>query len=443
MSAWNPRRRTFLRTGLAAFASAVSTRALGACGPSSSGALDGGALDGSALDGATLDDASVEASAPRDAVADAFVPSDFELVRRLPPPPRLRSLLADIGPLGAPDANGLRLPPGFRGRVLARSNEVVPGTSYEWHLMPDGGATFATEDGGWIYVSNCEMLLNFGGVSALRFGPDGALRAAYPILQRTNVNCAGGPTPWHTWLSCEEQTRGQVFECDPWGERRAEPRPALGVFKHEAATVDRARGHVYLTEDETDGRFYRFVAARRTRGGEPSLLEGALEVAVVAADGAVSWRAVPDPQFRGEVPTRLQVAEATVFNGGEGVWFHEDTVFFTTKGTEQLWAYDVRASRLRVVYDANAVSDPPLRGVDNITVTCCGDVVVAEDGGSMQLVAVLPSGVLKPLVQVVGHDGSELAGPAFDPSGTRLYFSSQRVPGTTFEITGPFHAPLA
>ena len=87
-----------------------------------------------------------------------------------------------------------------------------------------------------------------------------------------------------------------------------------------------------------------------------------------------------------------------------------------------------------------------LYGVDNLTVSACGDVLVAEDGGQMRIVAVLPDVGLKPLVQLVGQDDSEITGPAFDPSGTRLYFSSQRAIGTlsgiTYEITGPFHEPL-
>jgi secreted PhoX family phosphatase len=96
-----------------------------------------------------------------------------------------------------------------------------------------------------------------------------------------------------------------------------------------------------------------------------------------------------------------------------------------------------------VLYDAKAVSEPILTGVDNVTVSASGDVLVAEDGGDMQIVAILPSGEIKPLVQLVDYPDSEITGPAFDPSGTRLYFSSQRGPkgGTTFEVTGPFHAP--
>jgi outer membrane protein assembly factor BamB len=177
--------------------------------------------------------------------------------------------------------------------------------------------------------------------------------------------------------------------------------------------------------------------------GHPDLSAGVLEVAELR-DGRFIWHPVPDPLFVGELPTREQVAVSTAFNGGEGAWWHDGTVFFSTKGDNKVWAYEIASGRVRVIYDASTHATPPLRGVDNLTVSCCGDVLVAEDGGTMQVVAVLPDGRVKPLVQVVGHDGSEICGPAFDPSGTRLYFSSQRGPGGgwTFEVQGPFHEPM-
>lgn len=369
-------------------------------------------------------------------------PAEFP-VRDIPAPAPLRSLIADIGPLGDPDAEGLRLPAGFTARKLATSGEDVDGTSYEWHHAPDGGATFGTEDGGWIYVSNAELPI-VGGVGALRFDASGGIVDAYRILDRTNVNCAGGPTPWHTWLSCEERAQGLVFETDPWGEVSAIERSALGVFKHEAVTVDPERWHLYLSEDEGDGVFYRFRPAAMNDAGFPDLTAGTLEVAEVAGDGAVTWHELPDPQNTMGMGTRNQVSAATRFDGGEGLWYHDGVVYLSTKGDTRVWAYDVVAQTIAVLYDGEAISDPPLTGVDNVTVSCCGDVLVAEDGGSMQIVAILPSGELKPLVQVVGQDDSEITGPAFDPSGTRLYFSSQRGTtgsGFTYEITGPFHEP--
>ncbi len=360
---------------------------------------------------------------------------------------RLRSLIDDIGPLGAANADGLRLPEGFTARVVARSGEPVLPDGYVWHYWPDGGATFATDDGGWIYVSNSELPIT-GGVGALRFDADGQLTDAYRILDGTNVNCAGGPTPWGTWLSCEEVGEGRVFETDPWGEVDAVERPALGRFKHEAATVDPEQGCVYLSEDESDGCLYRFVSSAFDEDGHLSLVEGELQVAVVDDSGGVSWLPVPDPLAENGIPTRQQVAEAAQFDGGEGIWWFEGAVYLSTKGDSRIWAYDTQRQTLRILYDRATAPDPDaLYGVDNLTVSACGDVLVAEDGGQMRIVAVLPSGELKPLVQIEGQDESEITGPAFDPSGTRLYFSSQRATGTlggiTYEITGPFHAPMA
>jgi secreted PhoX family phosphatase len=357
--------------------------------------------------------------------------------------PKLASNLGSVGELGAADASGVRVPPGFSARVVARTGEPpVPGKPYEWHIFPDGGATYSTPDGGWIYVSNSEFPLS-GGVGALRFDAQGALVDAYPVLQKTNVNCAGGPTPWGTWLSCEEIDRGQVYECDPRGEIAAVHRPALGTFKHEAAAIDPITHHVYLTEDEPDGAFYRFVPDGTNKHGFSNLASGALEVAVVAGDGKVTWRRLPDPLWEGPAPTRRQIPQSTVFSGGEGIWWHERVVYLSTKGDDRVWAYDTQTETIRVLYDAKAVTAPVLTGVDNLTVTCCGDVLVAEDAGDMQIVAILPSGELKPLVQVLNQEKSEITGPAFDPSGTRLYFSSQRggSGGITYEVIGPFHLP--
>lgn len=444
-------RRALLGGGLATFASLMLSRSLSGCSdeaPAQTPA-DGGAPDGSTADAMSpLGDAASPMGDAGSAVPDASAGADAgEMLEDVFAPrpmaqPRLVSRIASLGPLGAPDANGLRLPEGFRSRVVARTNQRVAGTEYVWHALPDGGATYPTADGGWIYTSNCEMPF-IGGVGAIRFSARGEITAAYPILARTNINCAGARTPWGSWLSCEEAARGRVWECDPWGERDAVVRPALGVFKHEAAAIDPRSGVVYLTEDETDGRLYRFVPAQMSRRGHPVLTDGRLEVAEVSPDGAVRWLRVPDPQFREATPTRLQVPASTAFDGGEGIWWHEGVVYFSTKGTNQVFALDVAQQRITVLYDARAMMSPPLRGVDNITVSCCGDVLVAEDGGTMQVVALLPGGGALPLVQVVGHDGSEVCGPAFDPSGTRLYFSSQRGPegGWTFEVEGPFHRP--
>jgi secreted PhoX family phosphatase len=391
-----------------------------------------------------------------------------------------RAGVSPYGPLGPPDANGLMLPPGFSSREIARGLSQV--ASYPWPVFPDGQATFATGDGGWVLVTNSESLaLTGAGTSAIRFRPDGGIAAAYRILGGTNANCAGGPTPWGTWLSCEEHASGLVWECDPAGRLPAQARPALGVFSHEAAAVEPAGGQLYLTEDEGDGGFYRFTPA-----AYPSLLEGLLEVAVVAADGSVGWREVPNPTPTPfETPTRQQVPEMTRFDGGEGIWQDGGVLYFTTKGDRRLWAYDAGTGLLEIVFDHALAPDSSLDAVDNVTVSAAGEIFVCEDGGNMEigLITARPeaagsagcagygiieaagsagctgSGIceVSPFLRftgaahpVSGEYKSEVCGVVFDPSGTRMYCTSQRAhpssssapgPGAVYEISGPFRQP--
>ncbi|MEV1007294.1 alkaline phosphatase PhoX [Streptomyces sp. NPDC049881] len=340
------------------------------------------------------------------------------------------------GPLGAADANGLHLPRGFSSRIVARSSREVAGTGHTWHGAPDGGACFA--DGqGWIYVSNAELGSGSGGAGALRFAADGTVADAYAILSGTSTNCAGGATPWGTWLSCEEVSRGFVYETDPHGRTAAVRRDAMGRFKHEAAACDPDLRVVYLTEDEPDGAFYRF--APRTWG---DLSAGTLQV-LTGNDGALAWRTVPDPSAA-TTRTRQQVAGTRAFDGGEGCYYRGGLCYFTTKGDNRVWVLDTRTTTLSVVYDDDLVDSPPLTGVDNITGSGSGDLFVAEDGGTMEICLITPDDVVAPFLRVSGHSGSEITGPAFSPAGDRLYFSSQRGAsnsngaGVTYEVRGPF-----
>ena len=210
------------------------------------------------------------------------------------------------GPLRPDPAGLLALPQGFQYRALSTSRlgsdkdrrftqrlsngELVP-------AHPDGMGAFAGPGGVTILVRNHELEPSYrpvvdpdgrhrydpqgtAGTTTLWVDPDRNLVRSFPSLAGTFRNCAGGRTPWGSWLSAEEcvympgpldprvadrrpeatERHGYVFEVDARAEGLVDPAPikAMGRFYHEALAVDPATGFVYLTEDRPDGLLYRY-----------------------------------------------------------------------------------------------------------------------------------------------------------------------------------------
>jgi len=375
---------------------------------------------------------------------------------------------AGVGPYGplaaTADSSGLLLPAGFTSRVVAIGGEVVGGTDFLWPPRSDGSGTIATADGGWIMVSNSNLVSvvppGVGSVSAIEFAPDGTVRSAYSILQGSQGNSGGCVTPWGTWLSCEEDgltDRGGVWECDLRGGG-ATIRPALGLFSHETVAIDPVEGRLYLTQPHPMGLLYRFTPI-----AAGDLSDGTLEACIVADDGSVSWAIVADPTGQ-TAKTRDQVPGARVFPGGGGAVTHGGWLYFTSKSDHSVHAIDLAAQRYRLIWKGN----PEVAGVDGAVLSGCdslamhaqsGDLLIGEDGGDLDVVLMTNQGEVAPLVRVVGAGAgaTRVSGVAFDPTGTRLYLSVPRaitprsvgeiVPGQdpadfgggiVYEVTGPF-----
>lgn len=297
-------------------------------------------------------------------------------------------------------------------------------------------------------------------------------------LTGTMVNCAGGPTPWGSWISCEENTQraggnfeedhGYVFDVPIAAQHPIEPVPlrALGRFKHEAAGVDPGTGIIYETEDLKNGLFYRFIPDRRGDPHSPGRLQAlrfrdtpSLEtfnsgtVRVPKRQGfAVAWVDLDNVESPGDDLRDQGFAKgAARFNRGEGIWFGEGVLYFTAthggaKERGQIWRYgpspvegtpeeDRRPARIELFAEPDSAD--LLDCADNITIAPWGDLVVCEDGGGVdRVVGITPDGRLYEFARNALND-AEFAGATFSPDGTTLFVNIY-TPGLTLAITGPW-----
>jgi secreted PhoX family phosphatase len=412
------------------------------------------------------------------------------------------------GPL-VPDPDGLLdLPEGFRYTVLSREGDPLRSGEGPIPGNHDGMAAFAGPRGRVRLVRNHENRANGripvptvpgitydpmgkGGCTAIEL--DGRnhdhVLGERVALAGTAVNCAGGPTPWGTWLTCEEtedkagtngytKDHGYIFEVDGADPRRtgAVPLTAMGRFAHEAIAVDPGSGIVYETEDAFEkpfGLFYRFLP-EKPRGGTGSLRAGgALEamrvpgvpdLSTVQETGAtfdrIEWVPVPDPSAK-ETGIRLQdfgrkgITHAQKL---EGCYWGGGSVYFVSSFAQraigsaadhfgQVWKYEPRRRRLTLVIVFGPDTDIQLPGEspDNICLAPSGGLMVCEDGGGAQYVlGVTRQGEVYTMARGAQNIGTpeapewgEFAGVTFAPDGDTMYVNCY-TPGTTFAVTGPW-----
>lgn len=322
-----------------------------------------------------------------------------------------------------------------------------------------------------------------GGTSTILWDVAAGRRLGHHLsLAGTSVNCAGGVTPWGSWLSCEETSRqagdgvqrdhGWVFEVPADLRGLAEPTPltGLGRFDHEAACVDPRTGVVYLTEDRDDSCFYRFLPespGRLAAGGRLQALawRGAPGADTRNWDEVVwrqgDWRAcvwvdldhVDAPG--GDLRLRARAAGAAVFARGEGLTFGAGEAYFTaTSGgvgrIGQILRYVPsphegqpgeadEPGRLQLFLES--VDETVYDYGDNLTVAPWGDLIVCEDRYSDEkrnhLRGVTPDGQVYLLGRNVFAGNGELAGACFSPDGSTLFVNIYS-PGLTLAITGPW-----
>lgn len=398
------------------------------------------------------------------------------------------------------DPNGiLDLPKGFRYQVFSQENDLMS----DGNAVPashDGMGAFAGQGGQTILVRNHELTpedieedgvtpvvhvdgavydpeVVAGGTTNLVFSRHCKMLKDYTSLSGTLNNCAGGVSPWGTWLTCEEEfdtfgkPHGYVFEVDPHGLGNPEPIVGMGRFEHEAVCFDR-EGTAYLTEDADGphGCLYRFVP-NNPHAGKGSLHAGgqlsALAVVGLGTDLSivqnpgmvlnVKWVDVPNPNpSDNDISVREQVIAlgATPIQKAEGTWTGIDgSIWFVSSRGDgpdaedeedisaavhsgQIWKYDpyTQTIELVVLFPKGTPYDEP----DNIAAGPHGFAVACTDGDDDQwLIGITDEGRIFPLAFNALND-EEFAGATFSRDGRTLFVNIQGPPGLTLAISGPW-----
>ena len=308
-----------------------------------------------------------------------------------------------------------------------------------------------------------------GGTTTLVYNPKSKkIEKEYLSLAGTLVNCSGGPTPWNTWISCEEtvatqnydlaKNHGYNFEVTPSENinlNNAIPLKAMGRFRHEGVAIDPVTSIAYQTEDRDEGLIYKFIPNTK----EQYIMGGKLQ-SLSIKNGLndtrnwnknnynknikykIEWLDIEDVENKDD-KLRYSMADkgAAIFARPEGIWFSNNIVYFTctsggAKKLGQIWKLDVKKQTIELMFESH--NSDTMRKCDNITIAPWGDVIVCEDGkGKDKIIGIKENGDTYVIAEN-SFNNSEFAGVNFSPDGSILFVNIYS-PAMTIAITGPWN----